>query len=114
MTKKAVQDSAEDNNKKRKKEEKEKEINGRNKNKNKRAMTDNMWCPKHKTHSWSECSKNPKSKNYYHNPKSPFFVLDEVLATGVEATGTIPGEEAVEIWKSRRRPRLLLRWRNSW
>ncbi len=71
MTKKAVQDSAEDNNKKRKKEEKEKESNGKNKN-GKKAKTENM-CRKHKTHPWSECSENPKSKNYYLNPKSPFF-----------------------------------------
>lgn len=73
MTKKAVQDSVEDQNKKRKKDDKDKDF-GHNRNKNgKKSKTDTNMCRKHKTHPWSECSENPKGKNYYLNPKSPFY-----------------------------------------
>lgn len=68
-TKKSVQDASEDNNKKRKKVDQEKETK---KHEGKKAKSENM-CRKHKTHPWSDCSENPKSKNYYLNPKSPFF-----------------------------------------
>lgn len=72
MTKKAVQDANEDQNKKRKKEEKES-----NNNKNKKSKTgggDKNMCRLHNfKHPWSECSENPKSKNYYLKPNSPFY-----------------------------------------
>ena len=71
MTKKAVQDHAEDQNKKRKKEESD---NNKPKHgKKQKGNSDTNMCRKHKTHLWSECSENPKSKNYYLNPKSPFY-----------------------------------------
>lgn len=73
MTKKAVQDSTEEQNKKRKKEEKEKEKETKNKGKKGKSGGDTNMCRKHKTHPWSECSENPKSKNYYLNPRSPFY-----------------------------------------
>ncbi|MFM7530878.1 MAG: hypothetical protein ACKO63_20745 [Nodosilinea sp.] len=78
MTKKAVQDHAEDQHKKRKsKDEKDSTDNnknkGKNNNKKNKQGNEGQMCRKHKTHLWSECSDNPKSKNYYLNPKSPFF-----------------------------------------
>jgi hypothetical protein len=72
-TKKAVQDSSEEQNKKRKKEDKDKEGNGKHKSGKKQRTGEGNMCRKHKTHPWSECSENPKSKNYYLKPGSPFF-----------------------------------------
>jgi len=74
ITKKQIQDNTEDTNKKRKKEDKgDNGGNGNNKNKKQKGNADGAMCCKHKTHPWSECSQNPKSKNYLLNPKSPFY-----------------------------------------
>jgi len=74
ITKKQIQDDTEDTNKKCKKEDKgENGGNGNNKNKKQKGKADGAMCRKHKTHLWSKCSENPKSKNYFLNPKSPFY-----------------------------------------
>lgn len=73
VTKKAVQDAAEDQNKKRKKDDKESGGGNGNGNGQKKKKNDGNMCRKHKTHLWADCSENPKSKNYYLKPSSPFF-----------------------------------------
>jgi len=69
--KKAIQDSEEDNRSKKRKDKPDKAKSGDEKSNNKKQKQNT--CRHHGTHPWSECSLNPRSKNYHMNPSSPFF-----------------------------------------
>lgn len=67
---KAIQDSREEDGKKKRKDRKE-TPRTEGGNGGKKAKKND--CKHHGTHPWSECSLNPRSKNYYLNSSSPFY-----------------------------------------